>query len=356
VLVWLFAAGGRAAPHVIDQGPTDPEVAQFDTTPSPLPPALAARAFESHGLSEIGDLVRLDGKSHGIDRATVTLSSTALRTEHPGSAAGGFLHPIALKIFSVDRRSGTPQPGEQLAMVTQPFLIPWQPAPESGSRLWRASDGRLHAGIVFNVAFDLTGTAAILPDEIIFRVGFSTQHHGPTPLGTPGPYDFLGVAEINPAPPVRFTSSAYGTLSATAVLLRQTHATEAKAEAALREAATLVGGALNRKLWNGRHRLNVPAGILIFELLSETADQLAELARAHPTLALVAHRTIGGLMNTAETVTAAAATDAHRADVRFINRAKAAIIEAGHSEQQRKFGEAIEQLGDAWRILQIAAP
>ncbi|MBI5766763.1 MAG: hypothetical protein HZA93_03160 [Verrucomicrobia bacterium] len=357
-LVLAGAGWAGAAPPVVDAAAHDPDTAQFDTTPDPLPPGITAVRFEADRVSEVGDLVRLGGKSHGIDRVTVTLSTSALRSDYAGSAAGGFLHPLTLKIFSVDRTSGTPQPGQLLTMSTQPFLIPWQPEPEAGSRLWRAADGQLHAGLAFSITFDLTGATTVLPDEIVYRVSFSTQHFGSAPLGTPGPYDHLGVAAVNRVPAVRFTSSAYGTLAATAVLLRQLHSADPKAEVAIRDAGALVSDALNRKLWNGRHRLASPAGLVLFELLSESADQLTELAQNHPALAPSVDRAIGGLLNTAETVTASAATDAlrARAEARLINRAKSATSAAGESERQRRFGEAIEQLGDAWRELQLAAP
>jgi hypothetical protein len=361
--------------------------AQFDTTLTPLPANVAGLGFASSATSEIGDLVRLGGTSHGIDRVTVTLSSAAARADFPGNPAGGFTLSVTLKIFAVDRSADAPRPGNLLAMVTQPFLVPWRP--DAG------------AGVAFNATFDLTGATPPLPDEIIYSIGFSTQRYGDAPLGTASPADFVRVGltdqaspipgDVEPdavfwktaeasnyadggasgvnvfrrdtgwaphTPAVRFTTSAFGTLSATAVALRSLHSDDPKTESALREASSLAGDALNLKLWNGRHRLSAPVGFLIFELLSETADQLGELAQSHPELAPAARRAISGLIDTAESVTASAATDALRArgDLRRITRAKSAATGAGASESQQRYGEAIEQLGDAWRNLQLALP
>jgi hypothetical protein len=126
-----FPAGGptstatQIAADADDDGPLG--AAQFDTTSVPLPPNAASVGHEAAATSEFGDLVRLSGAAHFIDSVTVTLSSWAIRSDYPGSSPLGFTHPVVLKLYAVDRSSGTPRAGAVLATLSHDFLIPVAP-------------------------------------------------------------------------------------------------------------------------------------------------------------------------------------------------------------------------------------
>lgn len=62
-----------------------------------------------------------------------------------------------------------------------------------GGTAWRASDGNCYNGLAVNVDFDLSGANAVLPNDVIVAVAYSTQSYGSAPLGVDGPYNSLNV-------------------------------------------------------------------------------------------------------------------------------------------------------------------
>jgi len=388
--------------------------AQFDTTPTPLPPNVASLGFESNAVAEFGDLVQLDGTTHGIDSVSVTLSSWAIRSDFPGAAAAGYTHPLTLKIFAVDRTGATPRTGALLGSATQSFLIPWRPEPDPTStsplRPWRASDGRLYAGLAFNLTFDLSALALSLPDEVIYSVGFNTQHYGAAPLGVHGPYDSLnfGVSDQPPTigidvetdsvfvntpdayryadggaagfglfrrdtgwtpykPAVLFESSSRGTLTAVSSILRApttgtallttlsvANKTTNSTSSAFTEAARLVDRAVDLRFWADSRHLRVSLGATFFDLLGEALGKLTDDDPNHGALSPTALKAVTGLLDTADSLANTALADAIKAgaSAKQIKRATADLAAGATAEARARYSKALEAYGNAWQDLQ----
>ncbi len=374
--------------------------AQFDSTTRPLPLNVPSLGYHASATSEFGDLVHLSGNTHFIDSLTVTMSSWAIRSDYPGSSPLGFTHPITLTLHAVDRSRGEPRPGAVLSTVTTSFLIPWRPEPEIASaptplRPWRGPDGLLYSGLAFNVTFDLGALAGSLPDEVIFGVGFNTQHYGVVPLGAPGPYDALhlgisaaapvGAPDLAPGlvywktadgrlyadggtggvntfrpdtgwthytPAVRFNNSPYGSLADALGRLEELPGSDAAASGALGEARKLLGSALERTLWNNHRTVRGVWGRLVFDLLAESASTLAPVTGHRDALGSQAEDAVESLLHVATLLAESALGEAIIAsgDPTRIARAQHAL-EASAGESPAR---AIDELGTVWRESQLS--
>jgi hypothetical protein len=372
--------------------------AQFDAAPNPLPLNLPSVGFEATATSELGDLIRLAGTEHFVESVALTMSSHAIRSDFPGASPFGFSHPITLKIYSVDRRSGTPIPGAVLASVTQTFLIPWRPEPEANATLparpWRGTDGILYSGLAFTLTIDLASLALSLPHEIIAAVSFNTEHFGPAPIGAPGPYNYLhmGVTNALPAagtnvepdalfwktavasnysddgasgvnllrrdpewlgfqPAIRINDSPYGMLAAVAAALRSLPSEDERTVLAIVEASDLTTSALDRTLWDGNNRLRPLWGRLVFDLLAEAADQLTPFANSENPITPRARAALDTLLVAMQSLVETAVGDAviGGGDAHRIARAQDAFDRASLHERGEHFDRAFDQLANAWR-------
>jgi hypothetical protein len=393
----LAGPGPGNAPQAIlaaaDESPL--AEAQFDSTIVPLPPGVLSLGFEDTNTAEFGDFIRFDGTAHFIESVTVTFASGAIRSDYPALGAYGFSHPLTLTIYAVDRSSGLPQRGAVLSTVTTPILVPWRPepdltAPMGPERYWRGADGNYYARRAFEVTFQLGPLAHALPDEVVFGVSFNTEHSGPAPLGTPGPYNalHLGLTDLAPAvgtdvesdtvfwrnaqalaysdsgaggvnvlrrdvgwgayrPAVRFNNSPFGTLAGVEARIQgQLNPNGSGGTSGLLDARALAAWALTPGLWDGTNRLRGTGGRLVFQLLAGAAEQLSERTDAESSLEpmvavaeALANNAIGDAVllgrNGSRTAAALESFDAAIRDAA-----------AGH------FAPAIEQFGDAWREAQ----
>lgn len=399
----IFGQAGRAMPVDATDHDSTPAEPQFDTLAVPLPPNVASLGYHITATSEFGDLVRLAGTAHFIDSVTVTMSSWAIRSDYPGSSPRGFTHPITLKLYDVDRRSGQPRVGRMIETVTTHFLIPWRPepdptAPRSPLRPWRATDGNYYGGLAFNLTFDLSALAVALPDDIIVSISFNTQHHGEAPLGFEGPYNSLnvGVSSAPPAigtdigpgavywktadgtfysdggaagvnvlrldtgwtaftPAMRLNNSPYGTLADVATRLMDMHSLNAVSADALKEARTLASSALERTLWENNRHPRAAWGQLIFNLLAETADELSTIAAGDP-IAPQAQQAIDSLVTVARSLAESALGDAIivGGEAMAVSRAQDALDAAARAHGAARADSMIDELGNAWREAQAA--
>lgn len=381
----------RMAPSTTTTPTTAPAVSgevQYDTTTSPLPANVTSLGFEATGTSEFGDLVRLAGATHIVDRVTVTMSNWSSRANHPTLPAAGYSHPVTLKLYNVDRSTGTPRTGSAIATITQTFTIPWVPA------------GSAYPGIAFNITFDLGSLGLALPQDVIVSVGFNTRTSGVAPLGVAGPYDALnvGVTDLLPTagqdietdsifwkttyasnysdggaggvnvfrrdtgwtpyrPAIQITTgSAYATLSATAAVLQTISSSDRKHAASILEARILIGLSLSSLLWTDGNHIHPLLGEILFTFLAEAADELNDVATSRDAAAARALVVVQSLTNVAEQIAAIALADAiaGRGDTRWITRAQADITEGRSQESRGKYGKAIEAYADAWRDAQRA--
>jgi hypothetical protein len=390
---------GNAAPATLMESDLEdfPHVApQFDTTSVPLPPNVASLGYHITATSELGDYVRLAGAAHFIDSVTFTMSSWAIQSDYPGSSTLGFTHPITLKLYEVDRRNPRPQPGAVIASVTTPFLIPWRPEPDpagAGSPLrpWRGRDGNFYGGMAFNVTFDLSSRALSLPDEVIFSISFNTQNHGAKPLGVPGPYDSLSVG-VSPLPPlagadmspgavywktadgkfygdggaggvnvfrtdvglgrfkpaVRFNNSSYGTLAELTTQLMDATSRDPDVMEGLKQTRILMAAALDRSLWDGNALLHPGWGGLVFQLLAESADELAYISNSGDPIAGQAQRSANAILSVAQLLAESALGDAiiGGANADHLGRAQQAFESA---RTRALYVEMIDDYGETWR-------
>lgn len=393
-----LAADEALALHEVDAG--EP---QFDTSTATLPPNVSSVAFEGTGTSEFGDLVRLADSGHFVDSVTLTMSSWAIRSNYPGASPLGFSHPITLTLYSVDRTTGVPKAGQTLAALTQTFLIPWRPEPDASSasplRPWRATNGHYYPGLAFKLTFDLGALGLSLPNEVIFGISFNTHHHGPSPLGVPGPYDALHVgvtdeppsvgADVEPdavfwktrlathyadagaagtgifrrdtgwtpfRPIARFNNSAYGALANVTSRLKVVSAETARTATALDEAEKLVGWALARSLWDGNNRLQRGSGGVVFHLMAEAVSELNTVASSNGRAATHAQTAILSLVRVAESLAETAIADTLIAggEARRFALAQDAFDEAAGKSAVARYDSAIDDYGHAWR--QVDAP
>lgn len=385
---------------LLDAPATD---SQFDTTSLPLPPNIPSLGFHATATSEFGDLFRLKGASHFVDSVTVTMSSWAIHSDFPESSPLGFTHPVSMNLYAVDRSGGAPKPGALIVTVTQSFLIPWRPEPDpsSGSsyRLWKAADGNYYTGLAFNLTFDLASLGLALPDELIIGLTFSTQHHGPVPIGLPGPYDFLhiGVSDQPPhvgidvesdavfwrtgspahyadggsggvntlrrdtgwlpyKPAIRVNNSSYGVLAGITESIRSLESSDSRTVAILNEALRVTTLALERSLWDGNNRLHPDAGHLVFDLAAEGADDLAAVADRAAMLEAGALEAMGTLLSFTQSLAETALADAilGGGNAHYISRGHAALDNALDNEYLQRYDKAIEDFGNAWREAQRA--
>lgn len=380
---------------------TDPTLGepQFDSVPAPLPPNVPSLGYHITGTSEFGDLVRLAGAAHFIESVTVTMSSWAIRSDYPNYSALGFTHPITLKLYDVDRRSGQPRVGQLLARVTTPFLIPWRPepdpaAPPSALRPWRAADGNYYGGIAFNLTFDLSALTVALPDEVVVSISFNTQSAGETPLTVDGPYNSLSVG-VNAAPPaigtrrengavfwktadgtfysdgggsgvnvlrldtgwgpyapaLRIRNSPYGTLADLATRLQELDSAQPMIAESLQEARALTSSLVQRTLWENNREPRTAWGQLVFNLLAETADELSVVARSREPVGAEAQRAVDSLVHVAHTLAESAFADAIIAngEPTQIALAQSALDAAAEARATGRADLSIDELGNAWR-------
>lgn len=374
---------------------------QFNSTVIPLPPNTASLGYQRTATSEFGDLVRLSGAAHYIEAITITMASWAIRSDYPGSPAFGYNHPLTLKVYAVDRNAGLPKPGAVLAEISRSFLIPWRPEPDPAStsnlRPWRAPDGNYYTGLAFNATFDIGPLARSLPDEVIFSISFNTQHHGPKPLGVPGPYNALhvalsdklpspgadvepdavfwqtavasnyadgGVAGVNQfrrdagwagrKPAARFTNSPYGSLLEASILLGKLGSPDARIEAAFADADAFVTQALLREFWDGNGRFAANFGRLAYNLIAAAADSLQFVAVSNDPHARESRQVIDQLLDVSEALAEISLGDAiiGAGNARRISRAQGALEEAHENEAAGYFSDAIEDFGAAWREAQ----
>jgi hypothetical protein len=374
---------------------------QFNSTFIPLPPNTASLGYHPTATSEFGDLVRLSGAAHYVEAITITMASWAIRSDYPGSPAFGYTHPLTLKVYAVDRSASLPKPGAVLAEISRSFLIPWRPEPTAGAaqRAWRAADGNLYTGLAFNATFDLGALVRSLPDEVIFSVAFNTQHHGPKPLGVPGPYNALHVAlsdklpspgaDVEPdavfwqtalasnyadggvdgvnrfrrdrgwagvKPAARFTNSPYGSLLEVSIELGKLGSPDPRTEAAFADAEAFVTQALLREFWDGNGRLTANLGRLAYNLIAAATDSLQAVAASNDPHARESRQVIDQLLDVSETLAEIALGDAiiGAGNARRISRSQGAIEEAHENEAGGFFSDAVEDFGAAWREAQMS--
>lgn len=389
-----------ATPAASDADNDEPSVGepQFNTTPSPLPPNVDSLGFEATATSEFGALVRLAGPTHFISSVTVVMSSHAIRSDYPAASPFGYSHPLTLKLYAVDRRSGLPAPGAVLASVTQTFMIPWRPEPIAGVTSPLRPWGNNYTGLAFAVSFELGTLTTSLPNEVIAAVSFNTQHAGAVPTGVPGPYNalHLGLAsvtaqpEANPEtgivfwktasatqysdggatganilrrdtgwpyqPALRFNDSPFGLISSAAAILRNVPSEDIATITTFVDASDAAASAVDRSLWQGNDRVRPLWGRLVFDLLAEAADQIAPFANHDSPAGASARSALESMLAAAQALADTALGDAvivGGSSQRLVRAQDAFDAASGHASTGNA-ERTISQLADAWREAEMS--
>jgi hypothetical protein len=182
------------------ESPVEQTVAGFNTIPEALADNYPSQPYQAQQTAEFGDHIQFAGTARNLSSVAVTMSSWAKHSDYPLMPAEGFIHPLTLNIYNVDKSGATPALGTLIKSVTQDFVMQWRPEADStcpGGTAWRASNGTCYNGFAFNIVFDLSNEGITLPDEIIYGVAFNTQTWGYAPIGASGPYNSLNFALNN---------------------------------------------------------------------------------------------------------------------------------------------------------------
>jgi hypothetical protein len=179
----------------------------YDSIPSPLPASLVSQSFQAGRISEFGDLIAFGAGPRNLTSVTVAMVTwgyfskyNALDPSQYPTNTGGWIDPaVTLNIYSVDNSGANPAPALLIGSVTDTNVaIPWrpEPTPACGGTLWMAPDG-CHNGMLFEVSFNFSSQDIVLPDEVIYGVGYNTQSAGQNPTGQNLAYNDLNVGLSN---------------------------------------------------------------------------------------------------------------------------------------------------------------
>ena len=162
----------------------------YDALPSVSPATnYSSYGFQATSMAELGDSVKLGGVNRVLDTVTVTMSDWAKFSDYSSDPlysgnSATWSHDITLNVYDANAIGANGAPTNKIATKTQSVAIPWRPEVPTYT----------YNGIAFNVDFDLSDQATVLPEDVIVSVEFDTQSRGYTPTGVPGPYNSLNVA------------------------------------------------------------------------------------------------------------------------------------------------------------------
>lgn len=176
------------------------EAVAYDSIPGTLPSHVASMSFESEWVKEMGALITLaPGENRIVTSIDVGFVSWSCETgvynrgdceTTPGSS---YTHPATVTLY---RAGADGAIGEVIARVTQDMTVPYRPSPDTaqctGGKWW--DGGACVDGLLFTSAFDFSGVAPVVDDQVIVSVSYNTYRNGLAPTGTPGPYDYLNLA------------------------------------------------------------------------------------------------------------------------------------------------------------------
>lgn len=159
----------------------------FNDAPHTLELSYASYPFQAQQISALGNLVELAGSSRKLESCDTILVSWARPEDWPEwyeRNPAGFNHPITITIYEVSSSNRLIFRTE----VTQDVLIPWRPATLPNGNKYPYNGSAFRASIAFP-------NGITLPERVLVMLSFNTQSSGFYPIGTPGPYNVLNVAQ-----------------------------------------------------------------------------------------------------------------------------------------------------------------
>lgn len=170
--------------------PTSVSQVVYNDTPNPLALSYLSYSFAAQQLSALGNLVQLAGTARKLESCEVILVNYGQKaSDWPALAAAnpvGYFHPITITIYEVSSTN-------QLVFrteATQNILIPWRPLIQANGNPWPPA----YNGYAFRATIPFAN-GITLPERVLVMVSYNTQNNGFAPIGTPGPYDSLNVAQ-----------------------------------------------------------------------------------------------------------------------------------------------------------------
>lgn len=174
----------------------------YNSIPKPLPGNVASEGPEAYGFAELGDGFTLTTTTGTLGQVTVIMSSWACQT---GNVTAGcvtangatFSQPITVNLYSYDGSLAT-----ILGTITQTFNIPYRPSStpskcNGDAQMWYSSKDKIcYHGLAVPITVNFSNQHLAVPanGELIVTVAFNTNTAGPSPIGTPGPYDSLNIS------------------------------------------------------------------------------------------------------------------------------------------------------------------
>ena len=199
---------------------------EYDSIPAVYPPSFVSLGYQATQTSEFGDDIQLGGTDRILKTVTVGLTDWACESDFTLSGdtwtatglpcvttpSSTFSHPITVNIYEADNSGPLPVVGALIATLTQDVDVPFRPSASPGvgpgfcgdgaTQWYNPGTGTCHNGFGFNVLFDFSATAPVLPDEVIVAVAYNTQTYGADPIGAAGPYNSLNVSLADYPPTV----------------------------------------------------------------------------------------------------------------------------------------------------------
>jgi hypothetical protein len=180
----------------------------YNSIPKPLPGNVSSYGPEAFSFREMGDGLFLTATTGTVGQVTVIMSSWACQTggwstgdcvTTPGAT---FSQPITINLYSVNLETSPVSVGSPLATITQTFNIPFRPTSTpaqcggDATRWYSNKDKTCYHGLAVPIAVNFSGQKIPLQANgaLIVTVVFNTSTAGPSPLGTPGPYDSLNIS------------------------------------------------------------------------------------------------------------------------------------------------------------------
>ncbi|MCU1401006.1 MAG: hypothetical protein JWN62_4115, partial [Acidimicrobiales bacterium] len=208
--------------------PNDP-VTVYDSIGTLTRANVPSTSYQANQIHEFGDAVRLAPGPRALSSITVEMSSWACQTggwslgncvTTPGTT---FTQPLTINVYAVTGDDSAPAINAAAPLVTstQSFAIPFRPNPDTTHCIaanqeagyWYDATanngaGKCYGGVAAPVTFTFPGNT-VLPDRVVWSVGFNTSQYGKNPVGTGTacfaandtcPYDSLNVGSFTLAP------------------------------------------------------------------------------------------------------------------------------------------------------------
>jgi hypothetical protein len=176
--------------------PAMPSVSEtvYLNRPDNLELSYFSTALSGNKMFQVGNVIRPGGVGRELESCETTLVTWARAKDYPELAAQnpeGYLHPVTMAIYRIN------QAGEIVLLISQtiPVLVPWRP------ETLPTGEAYPYNGYAFRVSF-MFPSSILIPERMLFAVGFSTSNAGEPKMSKRGPWDALNLALYNPKPSI----------------------------------------------------------------------------------------------------------------------------------------------------------